>query len=549
MGAVSRVPANTNLSGACAAGVARLGVETCLAGDLMPLPRRGGVTPVAVAELSPDLSPDLARRLAEKIGPVALFVAPRGAIRARLLELSRDAGARRAENRVDRRLSCRPLGSAHPRLVPAVAALLLLAVVLWPGPAFATAIWIALLALTTNVMTMLAGLGASFLRARPATPATGAALPVVSLLVPVFRETAMLGPMLARLAALDYPADRLDLLLIVEAGDSGLRQKLAGMTTGPAFRTIVVPTGGVQTKPRALNYALSFARGSIVGIYDAEDHPNPDQLRRVAAEFAQAPDDVACLQGRLSFYNARQNWVSRAFALDYALWFGLVLPALARARLPVPLGGTTIFLRRDLLERLGGWDAHNVTEDADLGIRLARAGYRCRLIETETLEEAACQPVAWVRQRSRWLKGYAATWHVHSRRPGQLLRDLGPAGFVWCQFLLLGALAGFALAPGLWLLWFTTPLGAAGLWPAGAPPASVTGPALAVAAAIQVAAAGRAAWLTGQGWLWRSIPLLWPYFALGSLAFAKAIAELGVAPFYWDKTEHGLSPASYSAAS
>jgi glycosyltransferase XagB len=219
------------------------------------------------------------------------------------------------------------------------------------------------------------------------------------------------------------------------------------------MRQILVPPGTVRTKPRALNYALDFCRGSIVGVYDAEDAPAPDQLRRVVRRFRESPPEVACLQGVLDFYNARTNWLSRCFTIDYATWFRIVLPGIARLGFVIPLGGTTLFFRRAALERLGGWDAHNVTEDADLGLRLARHGYRCELIDSVTEEEANCRAIPWIRQRSRWLKGYALTWISHMRRPGLLLRDLGLWKFMGVQILFLGTLSTFLLAPLVWSFW------------------------------------------------------------------------------------------------
>jgi cellulose synthase/poly-beta-1,6-N-acetylglucosamine synthase-like glycosyltransferase len=288
-----------------------------------------------------------------------------------------------------------------------------------------------------------------------------------------------------------------------------------------------------------MNYALNFARGEIIGVYDAEDAPAPDQLQRVARRFAAEGPRTACLQGALNFYNAPDSWITRAFALDYAIWFRLVLPALSRLDAVVPLGGTTVFFRRAPLEEVGGWDAHNVTEDADLGVRLRRHGYRCALFDGVTLEEATARPWPWVRQRSRWLKGYALTWGVHMRAPRELLRQLGPAGTLWFQMLFLGALGGFALAPFLWLCWLEWPMGRLSFLPDWAPRGPWMLVPLSFAAAVQMACALRSAKLAGLTNLVIWAPALWPYFALGSAAFYKALVECAACPFYWDKTAHG----------
>src|SRR5690606_9418328 len=219
------------------------------------------------------------------------------------------------------------------------------------------------------------------------------------------------------------------------------------------MRVITVPRGTVKTKPRALNHALVYARGAIVGVYDAEDAPDPDQLMKVVSQFQRSGPEVACLQGVLDYYNPHTNWLSRCFTIEYATWFRLILPGIARLGLSVPLGGTTLFFRRSVLEELGGWDAHNVTEDADLGIRLARRGYRTELLDTVTGEEANCRAIPWIKQRSRWIKGYMMTWAVHMRQPALLWRQLGPRRFAGFQVMFLGSILQSLLAPLMWSFW------------------------------------------------------------------------------------------------
>ena len=286
----------------------------------------------------------------------------------------------------------------------------------------------------------------------PAAPEI-AKMPKVSIMVPLFKEVAVIAELVKNLRCLDYPKELLDILLIVEADDQKTRDRLASKTLPFWIRTIVVPEGTLKTKPRALNYALDFCKGSIIGIYDAEDAPATDQIRNVVRRFHERGPEVACLQGVLDFYNARCNWLSRCFAIEYAAWFRIILPGLEHLGLAIPLGGTTLFFRRAALENLGAWDAHNVTEDADIGIRLARHGYRAEILETVTREEAVCRSLPWIRQRSRWLKGYAMTWAVHMRSPTRLFRDLGARRFFGFQILFLGTLSQFALAPVLWSFW------------------------------------------------------------------------------------------------
>lgn len=320
------------------------------------------------------------------------------------------------------------------------------------------------------------------------------------------------------------------------------REALAQTDLPPWMRVIEVPDGPITTKPRAMNYAMRFARGEIIGIYDAEDSPAPDQLSRVVEHFSRAPSKVACLQGILDFYNPKANWLSRCFAIEYASWFRVILPGLARLGFAIPLGGTTVFLRREALEKVGGWDAHNVTEDADLGLRLARHGYVTELIPVVTREEANNRTWPWIKQRSRWLKGYMITWRVHMRAPLRLLRDLGPWRFLGVQLVFLSGFAQFLLAPVLWCYW----LALTGWHP---PLQTVVDPDVMVAMVALFLATEAITVLVGIVAVSRSphsglmiwIPTLFLYFPLGTLAVYKAAWELVTRPFYWDKTTHGHS--------
>jgi cellulose synthase/poly-beta-1,6-N-acetylglucosamine synthase-like glycosyltransferase len=359
--------------------------------------------------------------------------------------------------------------------------------------------------------------------------------------VALYREADIAARLVQRLGRIDYPRDRLDILLVLEDDDHQTRAALMDTRLPPWMRLLDVPGGTLRTKPRALNYALPFCRGSIIGVYDAEDAPDPDQIRAVAQRFARCSPQVACLQGVLDFYNPSCNWLSRAFTVEYAAWFRVLLPGLSRLGLPVPLGGTTLFFRRSALEAVGGWDAHNVTEDADLGIRLVRHGYRTEIIDSVTREEANCRPWPWVRQRSRWIKGYMMTWRVHMRRPRVLWRALGARGFIAFNVLFLGSIAQAALFPALLLLWavslgFPHPL--LHLLPSGGALTLIGLGLLCEAVRLAVAVTG----LRAQG---QRLPLAWvllPHLVqpLACLAACKALCEMIRRPFYWDKTQHGL---------
>lgn len=510
---------------------------------LLPWRRSGAVTVVLAAD--PGRAQAHLPLLARELGPVRLAAAAPD----RLAEAQRRTLgpllARAAEERCPPWASCRTLPRRRLLAVLALAA----------GPAVglavtAPAVLVGLLTgWTLLTLALLAGLRAAALMAtlrRDRTDAGAEVIPsrwpVVSLLVPLYREQAVAGHLLRRLGALDYPRDRLEVRLILEDDDPVTRAALGAAVLPSWAQVVEVPEGLLRTKPRALNHALRLARGTIVGIYDAEDVPAPDHLRRVAARFARRGPEVACIQGVLDYFNARRNWMARCFALEYAAWFRVLLPGLARLGCPVPLGGTTLFLRREALEAAGGWDAHNVTEDADLGLRLARLGYRTEILPIVTEEEANARPWAWIRQRSRWLKGYAVTYAVHMRDPARLWREMGSRGFWAVQILFLGTLSQFALAPLLWALWLVPfelavhPLG--GALPERALLAA-SGLCL-LATVLDWTVAGLGARRAGKAGLSLWAPTLPLYFAMGTFAVWRALAEAVLCPFRWDKTAHGL---------
>lgn len=218
-------------------------------------------------------------------------------------------------------------------------------------------------------------------------------LPVYSVLVPLYREAGSVPQMIGALTRLDYPGHKLDIKLILEADDAQTIVAVQSMRLSAQFQILYVPPLAPRTKPKACNYALELARGAHVVIYDAEDIPDTDQLRKAATAFHAGGPQLACLQARLNYYNPRENWLTRQFTLEYSMWFDWLLPGLQALGLPIPLGGTSNHFRTHILRRLGGWDAYNVTEDADLGLRLARSGFICAILDSSTMEEANCQHI------------------------------------------------------------------------------------------------------------------------------------------------------------
>ena len=377
------------------------------------------------------------------------------------------------------------------------------------------------------------------------TTLSDAELPIYTVLVPVFREVAVLDQLLLALTHLNYPAARLDIKIIAEESDTSMRRALERYELPAHFEIIVVPPGKPQTKPRALNYALQFARGELVTIFDAEDIPEPNQLRAAAERFHCADDDLACLQAQLVFFNSNENWLTRQFTAEYATLFGLVLPALAERGLPLPLGGTSNHFRTHILRKIGAWDPFNVTEDADLGLRLARLGYATGVLDSLTYEEANTQFMNWTAQRARWLKGFLQTWLVHMRNPLKVMQEIGPAGFWVLQSCTIGIFISALLHPILLAL--TTYFFLINPPPAAGAPLSQTllgGLNLAIFVSgygITMLAANRALKKRGLKNWWMAIATLPAYWLLMSIAAWLALWQFIVAPFEWNKTEHGLS--------
>ncbi|MEI9992097.1 MAG: glycosyltransferase [Rhizomicrobium sp.] len=380
-----------------------------------------------------------------------------------------------------------------------------------------------------------AGLATIAARPRGEAAATGDALPVYTILVPLFREANVLPRLARALLLIDYPRDRLDIKIIVEA-DDGETARAAAMLEGRGpFEIVRVPHGHPRTKPRACNYALNFARGEFTVIYDAEDRPERDQLRKAVAAFRARTADIACLQARLNFYNAKDNVLTRLFALDYAVWYEVMLPALDRLGVPMPLGGTSNHFRTSVLRALGGWDPFNVTEDADLGIRIAQLGMRVSMIDSTTFEEAPTLLGVWFRQRSRWMKGYMQTWLVHTRRPFALVRRAGLGGFAAFHLFIGGSVAASLASPLLWLVFLLSLAFGQGDG-AGLSLAALAGGNL-LLTVLAMASPIRRGWqdLSPYG---LGMTLYW---AMISFAAWRGLGQLIRRPFYWEKTAHGLS--------
>ena len=459
-------------------------------------------------------------------------------------QVSPDRARRRERGPCARRaafalLESQPLASAGARLHPPLA--------LWAGPAAflagvtALAPALALSAALTLAFAFVLAITALRLAASvsppcwsPRTPVAQARLPVISVILALHNEAEVMPGLIAALSRLDYPADRLDILLALEAHDHATRAAAKAASRRIGARVLVAPPCGPTTKPRALNYALQAARGALIAVYDAEDAPHAGQLRAAAEAFAADPE-LGVVQAPLGWYNANDNWLTRQFALEYAAQFHALLPLYRRLGWPLPLGGTSNVFRRTALEACGGWDPFNVTEDADLGFRLAAHRWRAGLIEPGTLEEAPVTRAAWTGQRSRWLKGHLITWLVQMRQARRLWDAAGPGALVCLQLTMLAnALSALMFPIGLAMIAGALILAGAG-WTGGLPGAAAGLAALGCAIACARTGARRAGFTPR----WRDLIALPVYWLLQAPAMARALRELPARPYLWVKTRHG----------
>jgi cellulose synthase/poly-beta-1,6-N-acetylglucosamine synthase-like glycosyltransferase len=373
-------------------------------------------------------------------------------------------------------------------------------------------------------------------------------LPFYTIMIAAYRESAVIAKLIEHISQLDYPVDRLEVLLLIEEDDHETLETLRRVAAGTQFSLIVVPPGDPRTKPKALNFGLTLARGDLVAVYDVEDTPDILQLRRAAVALSRFGPEVACVQAKLSYGNAEQNFITRSFTIEYAMWFSFFLPGLVSLHAPIPLGGTSNHFRRAALRALGGWDPFNVTEDCDLGVRMFREGYQTKVLESITLEEANSDFVNWVKQRSRWYKGYLQTFLIHLRSPVELTKEINWKG-VFHLSAFVGATPILAVFnPVFWaltILWFVAhPVFLLEIFPA------------------PVYYVGLFLWSFGNFVLWyltvlvarhtmrngltiaaMLVPLYW---IMMSIAAVKAGFQLVVTPSFWEKTVHGLAPKAES---
>lgn len=422
--------------------------------------------------------------------------------------------------------------------------------ILWPRTTFVTGFGVAsvLFLLGTGFKFLVAVEGARFdlverISAEEVAALRNDDLPRYTVLVPVFREANIVPQLVENLGGLEYPVDKLEVLILTEEEDQETRDAVALADPPPHFHVVTVPAGQPQTKPRACNVGLMLATGDCLVIYDAEDTPDADQLNKAVIAFERGGEEIVCVQAALNYFNSTENVLTRMFTLEYSYWFDYMLAGLDHAGLPIPLGGTSNHFRTQALLELGGWDPHNVTEDADLGIRASALGYRVGVINSTTMEEANTSIPNFVRQRSRWIKGYMQTTLVHARRPVQLIREVGLRSFLGFVLLIAGTPVTFLCVLPFYLLSAasivlpSTVLGS--LFPGWLLWLCLFNFLIGNGIVIYLSMMGPYKRGTFNLVLWA---LLNPaYWLLHTIAAYKALWQLAVRPHYWEKTEHGLT--------
>jgi cellulose synthase/poly-beta-1,6-N-acetylglucosamine synthase-like glycosyltransferase len=369
-------------------------------------------------------------------------------------------------------------------------------------------------------------------------------LPLYTILCPLYREEEVLPQFVRGVEALDWPKDKLEVLLLLEENDRGTRRVAESLDLPNYFKIVVVPDSQPKTKPKACNFGLCQSSGEFLVIYDAEDRPEQDQLKKAYLGFQKVFPKTVCLQAKLNYYNPNQNLLTKLFTAEYCLWFDVILPGLQTAETIIPLGGTSNHFKKDVLMELGGWDPFNVTEDCDLGVRLFLAGYQTAMIESVTWEEANSNLKNWLRQRSRWIKGYWQTYLVHMRNPIDLF--LKQRTHALAFQLVIGARMTFILInPILWLMTaayflFNRHVGAAieAIYPL--PVFYLASICLVFGNFMyfydyMIGCAKREKWE-----LIRYIFLIPGYWLLTSIAAGLAFYQLVFKPHFWEKTIHGL---------
>lgn len=385
---------------------------------------------------------------------------------------------------------------------------------------------------------------ASLKRPEAHLPSSDEELPTYCVMMPCYKEAAVIPQLINNINNLDYPKDKLQIMLVVEDDDHETLNAIAKVQLPPHFEVFLVPTPlNPKGKPNACNHALKAVRTDYLVIYDAEDRPELDQLKKAVKRFKELPDNVVCLQGKLNYFNRNENWLTRMFTIEYTTWFDFFIHGLSKLKLPIPLGGTTNHIKVAPLKAIGGWDEYNVTEDCDLGLRFASLGYKVDYLESTTYEEACMRPWAWIKQRTRWTKGYMITWLVHMRNPIDFYKKVGFSGMLSVQLFILGTPLVNLINPIMYAFFFTRllfdptwlkELFPLYVWYMGIG-LLILGNLMFIG--VSMLAVSRRKYFTLIPWC-IILPLYW---LLQAVATYRALYQLIFDPHTWEKTEHGIT--------
>ncbi|MGM0365955.1 MAG: glycosyltransferase family 2 protein [Actinomycetota bacterium] len=368
--------------------------------------------------------------------------------------------------------------------------------------------------------------------------------PVYTVLVPLFKEPQhVLKSIIGAIKNLDYPQNKLDIIFLFEKNDKQTIELAKSLKPPASWKFFYIPNGTPTTKPKACNYGLYMARGKYLVIYDAEDVPEPDQLKKAINAFNSSPGDYSTFQAFLNYYNRNENFLTRMFTLEYTYWFDYLLSGLYRFKLPIPLGGTSNHFKVDDLRKISGWDPFNVTEDADLGVRMAAEGKRVGVINSTTYEEANNDIRNWIRQRSRWIKGYMQTSLVYNRNPIKLIKTLGFARWASFQMLVTGTPFTFLVNPIMWITFLVWIIGKNWIvFPEVSYTITLMGTISLIGGNLLMILLNLLAAFSRKYYNLMPYALLNPiYWVFHSIASYKALWQLLFKPFYWEKTNHGIT--------
>ncbi len=369
-------------------------------------------------------------------------------------------------------------------------------------------------------------------------------LPKYTILCPLYKEWQVIEQFVKAIEIIDWPKDKLEVIFLLEEDDAKTINMVYDLQLPDYFKIEVVPDSFPKTKPKACNWGLIKASGEYLVVYDAEDKPDPLQLKKAYLAFKKLTENVVCLQSKLNYYNEKQNILTRLFTAEYSYWFDIALPGLQSLGTIIPLGGTSNHFKTNFLKHLQGWDPFNVTEDCDLGTRLFKEGYKTAVIDSETLEEANSNLNSWIKQRSRWVKGYMQTYLVHMRDPIGFLREYKHHALFF-QLIIGMRMVFMIINP---LMWFMT-IAYFAMYPVFGPiieslyPWYIFYPAIFCLIfanftyfySYMIASAKKDKWDLIQ-----YIFLIPFYWILTSVSAGIAFYQLITKPYYWEKTEHGL---------